>query len=233
MRLEGISVFLPCYNEEGNIERVVSSLQLELPKLAERVEIVIVDDGSRDRTGIIAERLAVADPQVKVVRHATNQGYGAAVISGIRACVQPWIVLADGDGQFDARDISKLTAKLPACDVVVGIRVMRADPLIRRINGKAWTLLMHLLLGIPVTDIDCGLKLFSRQITEGLDLHSKGAMISAELIARLVGRGAKVCEVEVSHLPRVTGEQTGANPKVIFRAFKELFLLYKSLRRQS
>jgi glycosyltransferase involved in cell wall biosynthesis len=230
-RLSGVSVFLPCHNEEGNIERVAAGLEAELPRLAERYEIVVIDDGSRDRTGEIADRLAAANPHLKVVHHPVNRGYGAAVISGIRACNQPWVVLCDGDGQFAAADIARLAAKVPEYDVVVGHRAQRADPLMRRINGKAWTVLMRLLLGIRISDIDCGLKLFRRDLLDGIDMQAKGAMISAELMAQLAGRGAKVCEVDVSHLPRVTGEQSGASLKVIARAFKELFLLYGRLRR--
>jgi glycosyltransferase involved in cell wall biosynthesis len=230
-RLSGLSVFLPCHNEEGNIERVTAGLEAELPRLAERYEIVVVDDGSRDRTGEIADRLAAANPHLKAVHHPINRGYGAAVSSGIRACTQPWVVLCDGDGQFAAADIGRLVAKVPEYDVVVGHRARRADPLMRRINGKAWTVLMRLLLGIRISDIDCGLKLFRRDLLDGLDMQAKGAMISAELMAQLAGRRARICEVDVSHLPRLTGEQSGASAKVIARAFRELFLLYGRLRR--
>jgi glycosyltransferase involved in cell wall biosynthesis len=229
-KIGGISVFLPCHNEEGNVERVVAALQAELPRISASYEIVVVDDGSRDSTGEITDRLAAANPHLRVVHHRRNLGYGAAVISGIQACTQPWVVLCDGDGQFDASDIAALAARVPVCDVVVGRRVRRADPLMRRVNGKAWTILMRLLLGIRVSDIDCGLKLFRRDLLEGIELQAKGAMISAELMAQLVGRGARVCEVAVRHLPRVAGEQSGASFKVIMRAFKELFLLYRRLR---
>jgi glycosyltransferase involved in cell wall biosynthesis len=231
VQLSGVSVFLPCHNEEGNVERVAAALEAELPRVARRYEIVVVDDGSRDRTGGIADRLAAANPCLKVVHHPVNRGYGAAVISGIRACTQPWVVLCDGDGQFEASDIARLAAKVPEYDVVVGRRTHRADPPMRRINGKAWTVLMRLLLGIRIGDIDCGLKLFRRDLLEGIDLQARGAMISAELMAQMAGRGAKICEVDVRHLPRVAGEQSGASLKVIARAFRELFLLYGRLRR--
>jgi len=229
--LPGLSVFLPCHNEEGNVERVVAALDIELPKITAHYEIVVVDDGSRDRTGEIADRLAAANLRVKVVHHQVNRGYGAAVISGICACTQPWVALCDGDGQFDASDIAILASKVPAYDVVVGHRVRRADPLMRRVNGKAWTMLMRVLLGIRVSDIDCGLKLFRRDLLDGIELQAKGAMISAELLAQLAARGARICEIEVRHLPRLTGTQSGANLKVIVRAFKELLLLYHRLRQ--
>jgi glycosyltransferase involved in cell wall biosynthesis len=229
-RLPGLSVFLPAHNEEGNIERVVAALCAELPRVADRYEVIVVDDGSRDRTGEIADRLAAADSHVRVVHHQVNRGYGGAVISGIRAAREPWVLLCDGDGQFDPADIEALAARTPDYDVVVGRRVTRADPLMRRVNGKAWTILMRLLVGVGISDIDCGFKLFKRELVDGLELHASGAMISTELMARVAGRGAKICEVDVRHLPRLTGEQSGANLRVIMRAFRELFALFFELR---
>ena len=230
VRIPGISVFLPSHNEEGNVERVVRSYLAELPRVADNFEVIVVDDGSRDRTGEIAERLAAEDSHVKVVRHHVNKGYGGAVISGIRAATKPYVLLCDGDGQFDPSDLERMTPFVPEYDVVAGHRVLRADHLIRRINGKAWTVLVRVLLGITISDIDCGFKLFKREKLEGMDLRAHGAMISTELMARLAGRNAKVKEVDVKHLPRLTGEQSGANLKVVARAFKELMALYRELR---
>jgi glycosyltransferase involved in cell wall biosynthesis len=234
VRIPGISVFLPSHNEEGNVERVVRSYLAELPRVAagDTFEVIVVDDGSRDRTGEIAQRLAAEDPHVKVVRHPVNLGYGGAVISGIRAATQPYVLLCDGDGQFDPSDLERLTPFVPEYDVVAGRRIRRADHLVRRINGKAWTTLVRVLLGITISDIDCGFKLFKREKLEGMELRAHGAMISTELMARLAGRNAKVMEVDVTHLPRLTGEQSGANLKVVARAFKELIALYRELRAE-
>ncbi|HTY56530.1 MAG TPA: glycosyltransferase family 2 protein [Candidatus Binataceae bacterium] len=231
-RLPGISVFLPSHNEEGNVERVVKGLAAVLPSIADNYEIIVVNDGSRDRTGEIADRLAAADSHVKVVHHPVNRGYGGAVISGVKAATMPYVLLCDGDGQFDPNDIALLAAKVPECDVVVGHRVSRADPLMRRVNGKAWTTLMRLMFSIKISDIDCGFKLFHRDFLEGLTLRAQGAMISTELMARVTARGARVGEAEVRHMPRVAGEQSGANLKVIMRAFRELGPLYSELRAQ-
>jgi glycosyltransferase involved in cell wall biosynthesis len=231
-RVPGLSVFLPSHNEEGNVERVVRSWMAELPKVADKFEVIVVDDGSRDRTGEIAERLAKEDAHVKVVRHPVNRGYGGAVISGIRAATLPYVLLCDGDGQFDPADIERLTPFVPEYDVVAGRRVQRADHLMRRINGRAWTMLVRVLLGITISDIDCGFKLFKREKLEGMELRAHGAMISTELMARVAGRNAKVKEVDVGHLPRLTGEQSGANLKVVARAFKELIALYRELRAE-
>lgn len=230
--LPGLSVFLPCHNEEANVERTVNGLLGALGRIAREGEVIVVDDGSRDRTGEIAERLAAANPRVKVVHHLVNRGYGGAVISGILASKQPYVLLCDGDGQFDPSDLELLVPKIAVCDVVVGWRRRRADPLMRRVNGKAWTTLVRVLFGIRLHDIDCGFKLFKRQCLDGLELRSRGAMISTELMARLAAGGARICEVEVRHLPRSAGEQSGANFKVIVRAFVELFMLFGELRAE-
>jgi len=229
-RLSGISVFLLAHNEEDNIERVVKGFKAELPKLTDDYEIIVVNDGSSDHTGQIAERMAAADSHVRVVHHALNRGYGAAVISGIKAASKPYVLLSDGDGQFDPADSALLAAKVRDQDVVVGRRVHRADPLMRRLNGKAWSVLIRLLFGLRITDVDCGFKLFRREVLANLELEAKGAMITTELMAKLAGRGSRITEVGVRHLPRLAGEQSGNSLRVIVRAFKELFGLYWKLR---
>jgi len=231
-RLPGLSVFLPSHNEEANVERVVRGYLAELPNVADDYEVIVVNDGSRDRTGEIAARLAAENSHVKVVNHEVNRGYGGAVISGIRAATMPYVMLSDGDGQFDPKDVGKLAAFMPEFDVVVGRRVRRADHLIRKLNGKAWSVLVRVVLGVGISDIDCGFKMFKRQMLDAMELRAHGAMISTELMARLAGRGARVKEVDVQHLPRIAGEQSGANLRVVTRAFRELFVLYGELRAE-
>jgi len=230
--LSGLSVFLPCHNETANIERVVSGFLEQLPRFADRFEVIIVDDGSTDTTGQIADRLAASDDRVRVVHHPVNRGYGGAVISGLRAATLPFVLLADGDGQFDPSDIGLLAPLAANYDLVVGRRTRRADNLVRRLNGRAWTALVRVLFGIGIHDIDCGFKLFRRDLIDGIELRARGAMISTELMARLAARGARICEVSVKHFPRLAGEQSGANLKVIGRAFAELFALYRDLNSE-
>lgn len=232
-RLEGLSVFLPSHNEEGNVERVVAAFNAALPRITSDYEIIVVDDGSSDRTGQIADRLAGSDPHVGVIHHEQNRGYGAAVISGIAAATKPWVLMCDGDGQFDAADVQAMAAFAGDFDLIVGNRARRADHLGRRLNGSAWTTLMRLLFGIRARDVDCGFKLFRRELINAGELRARGAMISAELMARMAGRGARIREVDVRHFPRQTGAQSGANLKVVMRAFRELFLLYGELRAQA
>jgi glycosyltransferase involved in cell wall biosynthesis len=229
-RLPGLSVFLPCHNEEPNLVGVIDNFRGALDRFASTYEIIIVDDGSRDRTGEIADRLAASDPRIKVVHHAVNRGYGGAVISGLKAATLPYVLLCDGDGQFDAAELAAMVPMVASYDVVVGRRTRRADRLVRRLNGQAWTTLVRLLFGIKITDVDCGFKLFRREFIQDLDLRARGAMISTELMVKVAASGARICEVEVGHLPRLAGEQSGANPKVILRAFAELFRLHGELR---
>ncbi|HEV3110617.1 MAG TPA: glycosyltransferase family 2 protein [Candidatus Binataceae bacterium] len=231
-RLPGLSVFLPCHNEEPNLVRVVDNFRGQLGRFASTYEIIVVDDGSRDRTGEIADGLAAADRRLRVVHHPVNRGYGGAVISGLKAATLPYVLLCDGDGQFDAAELAALVPMVANCDVVVGRRVRRADRLVRRLNGQAWTALVRLLFGIKITDVDCGFKLFKREFIQDLNLTARGAMISTELMVKIGARGARICEVEVGHLPRLAGEQSGADPKVILRAFAELFRLYGELRKE-
>jgi glycosyltransferase involved in cell wall biosynthesis len=230
--LSGLSVFLPCHNEAANVERVARGFLEQLPHFADRFEVIIVDDGSGDATGEIADRLAASDNRVKVVHHPVNRGYGGAVISGLRAATLPFVLLADGDGQFDPSDIGLLAPLAATHDLIVGRRTRRADNLLRRLNGRAWTGLVRLLFGLKIHDIDCGFKLFRRELLDGVVLRANGAMISTELMARLAARRARICEVSVKHFPRLAGEQSGANLKVIGKAFAELFALYRELNSQ-
>jgi glycosyltransferase involved in cell wall biosynthesis len=225
-----MSVFLLAHNEADNIQRVVEGFKAELPKLTDDYEIIVVNDGSSDQTGQIAERMAASDDHVRVVHHPNNWGYGAAVISGINAASKAYVLLSDGDGQFDPADSALLAAKIRDYDVVVGRRARRADPLMRRLNGKAWSVLMRLLFGLRITDVDCGFKLFRREVLANLELEAKGAMITTELMAILAGRGARIAEVDVHHLPRLAGESSGNSLRVIVRAFQELAGLYWKLR---
>jgi glycosyltransferase involved in cell wall biosynthesis len=163
------------------------------------------------------------------VHHRTNLGYGAALQSGFKAATKELVFYTDGDGQFDLNELPLLLPLIRQYDIVAGYRINRQDNLIRRINGWCWTKLVCLLFGMKVRDIDCAFKLYKREIFDNIELSSTGALISAEILARAVRRGYSLTQKGVHHYPRTAGKQTGANLRVIFRAFKELFNLRRRI----
>jgi glycosyltransferase involved in cell wall biosynthesis len=229
-KLKSLSGFFPAYNEEGNVERMVQNFKAVLPQVADDYEIIIVNDGSKDRTREIADRLVKEDQKVRAVHHEKNQGYGAAVRSGINACAKEYLFFTDGDGQFDVSQLSLLVPLVPEYDGVIGFRLNRQDPWRRKINAWAWNRLVRLLLGLKVRDIDCAFKLFHRKVFKDIELEYSGAMISTEILVKIKDKGFKLQEVGVLHSPRLAGKQTGANIRVILRAFKELFRFYGRLK---
>ncbi len=231
-KLGGISAFFPVFNEEANVERMVGNFKAILPQIAEDFEIIIVNDGSNDRTGAIADRLMKEDPKVRVVHHERNQGYGAAIRSGIQACQKEYIFFTDGDNQFDVSQLSLLVPMISDCDGVIGFRLNRQDPWIRKANAWAWNRLVRLLLGLRVRDIDCAFKLFRRRIFDQIKLEYTGAMASTEMLVKIIKHGYKIREAGVLHSPRLAGRQTGANLRVILRAFEELFRFYRKIKEE-
>jgi glycosyltransferase involved in cell wall biosynthesis len=220
------------YNEEGNIEQAVTSAVAVLAGVTDCYEVIVVDDGGRDRTAAIADRLAAENPRVRVVHHPVNRGYGAALRSGFAAAQYPLVVLADGDNQFDLGELSVLLRGLGKFDIVSGYRIARHDPLVRRLYAFMYNRLARFLFNIPVRDVNCGFKVYRRDLLERLlpQLRSTGALINVEMLARARKLGATVTEVGVHHYPRETGQPTGGNPRVIVRAFRELLELWRELR---
>ncbi len=227
-----LSLFFPMYNEEGNIDQAVASALAVLATLSAQYEVIVVDDGSRDRTGAIADRLAAANPRVRVIHHSVNRGYGAALRSGLQAASHALVILADGDNQFDLGELPVLVKALERFDVVSGYRITRRDPLIRRLYAFLYNRLARLLFDIPVRDVNCGFKIYRRDLLQRLlpQLRSTGALINVEMLARARKLGATVTEVGVHHYRRETGRPTGGNPAVILRAFRELLRLWRELR---
>jgi glycosyltransferase involved in cell wall biosynthesis len=220
-----LSVFFPCYNEAGNVERVVGEARSALESLVDDWEIIIVDDGSADATGAIADRLAKEDPRIRAIHHKTNAGYGAALRSGFAAAGKPYVFYTDGDGQFVFAEIASLLARAGEADIVAGYRRRRQEGLIRRINAACWGFLVRRVLHFRCRDVDCAFKLYRRDIFEGMPLKSTGALIDAEILARAARSGRTLVNVPVTHLPRTAGQATGANFRVVLRAFRELLAL--------
>ena len=214
-----ISAVLPAFNEEAVIADVVRRTAAALARHVDRFEIVVVDDGSHDATAQQA-RDAVQDADVKVISHRANRGYGAALRTGFDAagCEATWLM--DGDGQFDPADIALLLPHYAADRVVAGQRIHRQDGALRRLNNRAFFGVVRTLFGSVAGDVNCAFKLFPAQVGKGL--RCDGAMISTELMLRAKRSGYRVVEVGVPHYPRRAGQATGADPRVVLRAFAEL-----------
>lgn len=229
-RLPSLSAFFPARDEEANVVPMVEGLLRILPAVAARWELIIVDDGSRDATGRLADALAREHAAVRVVHHATSRGYGGAIRAGLAAARYDYVFFTDGDCQFDPAQITRLIAALGRAEVVVGYRHARSDPRLRRLNAASWNLLVRALFRLPVRDVNCAFKLFRRSALAGIAPEADGAMVSAELLARLVRAGHRIVEVPVDHYPRRHGVPSGASPRVVARAFVELFRFYRRLR---
>jgi glycosyltransferase involved in cell wall biosynthesis len=227
-----ISAVLPAYNEAAIIERTVRHVAGVLDGLTKDFEVIVTNDGSRDRTGEILAQLAAHEPSLhlRVQTHLTNCGYGAALATGFDAATKDLIFLTDGDKQFDVTELRQfLPAMDPETDLVIGWRRNRADPFMRKANALGWKLLVNLLFGYTARDVDCAFKLFRRRVWQSMTVHARGATFSAEFLIKARRLGFRVKELPVSHLPRTAGSPTGARLDVIVRAFVELFRLWRNL----
>ena len=225
-----ISFFFPCYNEQENVGQTVEKAIMVLEELNADFDVIIVDDGSSDDTGKIAADIADRDDRVKVVRHRRNLGYGAALQSGFEAATKKLVFYTDGDGQFDISEMPPLLELMARYDIVSGYRLDRKDSAMRKINGWCWTKLVCLLFGLKIRDIDCAFKLYKREVFDNIELSSTGALIDTEILARAARKGYRITQKGVHHYRRTAGEQSGANLRVILRAFKELFVLQRRIR---
>lgn len=226
-----LSVFFPCYNEEQNVQRVVRRAVEVLERLSPDWEIIIVDDGSADRTGELADAMARQDPRIRVVHHHCNGGYGMALRSGFAAATRPYVFYTDGDGQFDIAELPKLLERIAEADIINGYRRHRQDSLTRRVNSACWGWLVRRMLGFRCRDVDSAFKLYRRELFDRITLKSTGALIDAEVLARATRLGYTIQDVPVSHLPRQAGSASGAKPAVILRAFRELLSLRRDILR--
>jgi glycosyltransferase involved in cell wall biosynthesis len=229
-KLTSLSIFMPAYNEEGNIAATIIDAEKAAKRISQDYEIIIVNDGSRDRTAEIVKELGKVNPRLKLVSHARNKGYGAAVKTGLNKCTKDWIFFTDSDGQFHYDEIEKFVDASASADLIMGYRKKRMDPFHRvfvaQVLLKVWN---FVLFGLTVRDVDCAYKLFSKQVKESVKLKTESAITVSALIVKTKAAGVRIKQLPVIHYPRLFGEQTGGNWRVILRAAKESFKLYQEL----
>jgi glycosyltransferase involved in cell wall biosynthesis len=230
-QIKALSVFFPAYNEEVNIEKTVRQAKKILLQVANKWEILIINDGSTDKTGQVAAKLRREDKRIDVINHPINQGYGAALKSGFSNARYPWVAFTDSDGQFNFSEIKKFLPLMKNSDLILGYRLNRADSFLRKIYTFVWGKIPVVLWGLRVRDYSCGFKLIKKKVFDAVQpLVGEEKVTQIEMLVKAKRKGFKFAEIGVRHYPRKYGAQTGANIKVVVKSITDLFKLWKKLR---
>lgn len=229
-KLKEVSAFFPAYEEEANIEKTILCAEKTLEQVADKYEILVIDDGSKDKTGEIVKKLASKNNKIKLITHKENKGYGHSLRSGFKNVKYEWITFADSDGQFDFSELPNFisTQKKTNADMVIGYYKKRQVSFRRKLNTFFWQFIVRILFGLNVKDIDCGFKLIRKKVVDSIELKAgRGAFISTEFLVKAKAKNFKIVEIPVTHYSRKDGEATGADLKVILNSFKDLYKLKK------
>ncbi len=230
-KLQELSLFLPAYNEEKVITQTIIKADAILKKVADKYEILVVNDGSTDKTEEVINQVIKKNPNVRMITHNPNKGYGGALKTGLYESKYKYISFIDADGQFDYSEIGKFINYINDYDLVIGYRQNRADSSLRIGTAhllKLWNLFWF---GFWVKDADCGFKLIKKEVVDRLPkLKTESAITETEFLIRAKRAGYKFKEIPVNHYPRTTGKSTGGDFRVIFRAVKETFQLWWALK---
>jgi glycosyltransferase involved in cell wall biosynthesis len=232
--LSGLSLVLPCHNEADNLRWLLPHIAEVLPGLAERYEVVLVDDGSTDGSGEVARAVAAElDMDLQVLRHEQKSGYGVTVADGLGVTRLEYSAFTDADGQFEVADLRLLIPLLERADLVGGWREQRSDHAARSVVSGVFNVLLRVLYGLKVRDADCALKVMRTSFLRSIDIESKSALMNAELYIKAQRGGWRVAQAGVPHHPRQMGVRSGARPRAIARAIKELVVFRIRLARRA
>jgi glycosyltransferase involved in cell wall biosynthesis len=230
--LSSLTLVLPVHNEAENLGWLLPHVAEVLPGLARDWDLVIVDDGSTDGSGALAARLAERlGIRLRVLRHAVKSGYGITVGDGLRAATGDFVAFTDADGQFEIADFGRLIPLLDHADLAAGWREKRRDAWARELVSGVFNTLVAVLYGIRWRDVDCAFKLMRREVLESMTLEARSALINTELYYKARHAGWRIAQIPITHHPRVAGRRSGARPRAIARAIKELVLLRFRIRR--
>jgi glycosyltransferase involved in cell wall biosynthesis len=225
----GISCVFPAYNEEKNIENAIKKAVKVFEQFGLDYEIIVVDDGSEDRTSEMTLSLAKKNKKIQLIKHSRNLGYADALKTGFKSASKDYVFYTDADNQFDLKDIGKALPLMKDADIVVGYRVRRADNFVRKIGSFGYNLLARKLLKLEVKDIDCAFKLFRQEVFDKIEIETKAWLVDTEILAKAKNKNMIVKEIGVKHLPREQGKVT-VKPGDIVRSFKGLLNLKRKLR---
>ncbi len=207
-KIPSLSVVMPAYNEEEGIEKVVKESINILKEICKEFELIIVNDGSLDRTEKILKDLEKECPELKIISYYPNRGYARALKEGFARANYPYIFYTDSDGQFDLREIKNYFPLIYENDMVVGYRIKREDPFLRKISSKFYNFIQRIYLGIKIKDINCAFKIFKSSFLKSIPINSENFLIDAEFFLRAKQNKAKFVEVPVSHRARYKGSST-------------------------
>ena len=226
----GLTVFFPAYNDSGTIASMVIGAVLAARKLTADFEVLVINDGSRDATPQIAEELARVYPEVRVIHHERNRGYGGALRTGFGSATKEYIFYTDGDAQYDPAEMSVLWAQLaPGVDLVNGYKISRSDPLHRIIIGRVYHHTVKMLFGLKVRDVDCDFRLMRRDIFETVHLEKNSGVICLEMMTKITDAGFRIVEAPVHHYHRAYGKSQFFNFARIFRTGVDVLRLWWAL----
>jgi glycosyltransferase involved in cell wall biosynthesis len=228
--LSSVSGFFPCYNDSETIRGLVLTLENALREITNDHEIIVVDDGSTDRSLDVLEALTTEVPSLRIVRHEQNRGYGAALASGFQAATKDYVFYTDGDGQYDPSELTLLASQMvPGVDVVNGYKRSRQDPWYRRLVGSLYQHTARSLFSLPIRDVDCDFRLLRREALRDIELVSSDGAICVELVRKLRDSGARMVELPVSHYARAYGTSQFFKPARIMRALRGVARWYVRL----
>ena len=230
MARPSISVFFPCYNDAETIGQLVLDAEAALPSLTDDYQIVVVNDGSTDRSGEVLRELQTRVSRLEVVTHSKNRGYGGALRSGFSASTKELVFYTDGDGQYDVKEMPLLVMLLsPDVDFVNGVKMTRQDPGYRVFAGNLHKFFTRWMFWLPVTDVDCDFRLVRRTILDRIRLTSNSGSICSELVKKAERAGATFREVSVHHYARRSGGSQFFRPGRILRTYADLAALWFKL----
>lgn len=227
-----LSMIMPAHNEEEVIAPTVEDALSTLGAWGLNFEIIVVDDGSKDATGALLDTIAATDSRVRIIHHPINKGYGAALVSGFEQASKDLTFFMDSDGQFAIHDLEAFFPLMKQYDAVLGYRIHRQDTWMRKLNAWGWHILVGIVFGVHVRDVDCAFKLYRTEFFRTHRLETRGAMINTEILYKFKQAGYTYTQIGVRHLPRRGGRATGAKLSVIARAFGELITYAWKWRRE-
>jgi glycosyltransferase involved in cell wall biosynthesis len=228
--VRSVSACFPCYNDAKTIATMVNDVRDALLPLVDELEIVVVDDGSSDGAPDVLRALAAEVPELVVVVHEHNRGYGGALISAFTTATKEWIFYTDGDAQYDAKEAAMLIgAVTPTTDVVQGYKIGRGDPWYRKIIGRVYHHVVKIGFGLHERDTDCDFRLFRRRLIVATPLRSQTGVICVELVRRFEVGGAQFVEVPVHHYFRPHGRSQFFRLPHIARSAVQLARLWVEL----